>query len=156
MSFSGFQKELQGDVIQNDGFWPNMDAALFNAAYRVPGEYDVETVKTHLKLSIMRVNRQLVEFKAEHMADGRKTLLDVPGVEIGGESALVGLYRHAVSCRAKAGLIQQFRPLTRSKGADSTLEEMDESAAAEGKWLQYSDEAIADLLGVETVRVVLI
>ena len=44
MSFSGNPSKYSEQQIENDGFWPDLSLPEFQKAYRLPGEYLVETL----------------------------------------------------------------------------------------------------------------
>jgi len=156
MSFSGFTDQPQHGVVHNNGFWPDVDIADFQAAYRVPAEFEVPALQNALARAMDWANQQLADFEAAQREAGHNTLGDVPAPEIAGQSRLVGSYEHAVCCRAMALLTWEFRPLTRSSGAKDSLADAEETALTEGKWIQFSEEALAAFRGQDRVCVRLI
>lgn len=156
MSFSGFTDTPQTEVVCNDGFWPDIDLADFAASYRTPAEHETPTLATAITRAMDWANQQLADFQTEQRAAGYATLAEVPAGTLAGQSRLVGCYLHAVSCCAVAFLTWEFRPLTRSSSAKDTLGDAEETALTEGKWLQYAEEALANLRGHDRVSVRLI
>jgi hypothetical protein len=156
MSFSGFTDAPRHETVANDGWFPDMDLAELQTAYRAPADISPEALTRHLALAMAWANAQLAEWRAAREAEGRSSLAGVPASTLGGVSELATLYAHAVCCRAKSRLIWQSRPLSRSGSAKNTLDDADDTGATAGVWMQYAEAALAALQGKETSAVRLI
>lgn len=159
MSFSGFPVTEQDEhvIVENDGFWPAFDLTEFMQVYRLPAEYAPELVADHVRLAIAWANGQLAACKAEALANGHTSLVELPAVDhsgiVGGESVLAIHYRRAVSCQAKALLLAEFMTINRREAARNEAKEGGESRDL---FLTYAEQAIADFLGSGRVDVELI
>ncbi len=156
MSFAGFTDTTQEQTITNDGWFPDIALADFQAAYRVPAEFESETLIRHLALAMAWANRQLATWQAAQETTGVTALGNVSAPAINGESSLVTQYKHAVCCRAKGQLLWEFRPLSQSRSVKSTLDDTDDTTAAAGIWQQYAEAALAEIQGQDVTAVRLI
>lgn len=150
MSFSGFSNNPVNDTVSNDGFFPDQNLATFQAVYRLPAEYNVETVIDGLNQAIIWTNDQLDEWRQVQEAAGYNTLLDVPASQLGTDSRYTLLYSRAVGCYAKAILLRQFYTIERRPAANNDAKESQES---EDIFYEYADAAIADFLGAPRITV---
>ncbi|MBI9109901.1 head completion/stabilization protein [Maridesulfovibrio ferrireducens] len=153
IGFSGLTDEVKDEEIQNESFYPGISVSHFHDCYRVPAEYELEMVKTHLKLAIAWANSQLETFKAEKEAEGITALVDIIAPMIGGETTKIIHYKHAVCCRAKGSLIHQYKTMVQAKGASSRIGDAVEAESQESLFYQYASAAIADLQGKISIMV---
>ncbi|MFW5487365.1 MAG: head completion/stabilization protein [Desulfovibrio sp.] len=156
-SFSGFPSESSQTIVKNDGFWPDLALADFQALYRLPRDYTDALLADHVGLAMLWANRQLEAWKAEKVVAGYATLADVPaalqGGSLGQDTASLLFYRRAVFCHAKALLLPQFATINRREAAKN---EAKESPEYRENFLASAEQAIADLLGHGRVDVELI
>jgi hypothetical protein len=166
MSLTGKPALTTAEPIANDGFWPSIAIGDLLKKYRVPSEFDDDTIKTALMMAIIRVNDQLEQVKTEIIAQGFDALPDYASVHhtraVGGINALQLQYEHAVFARAKAGLLP-FKTLEKRQQGEGTV---DERLETEQYWLDESQGCIkaffdlivpaSNTLGKANARVVLL
>lgn len=146
MSFTGKPELANLPEISNDGFWPDISAYEFAAKMRVPSEYATDVISYGLSLSIIRVNAALADAKSaiETAAYANfAAYLAEHGAIINQTNVLLLQYEHAVYCRAKAFLLQQFNTLNRRADAENAAKE---SAETEQYWLDEAQASIKALL----------
>lgn len=153
MSFSGFTDEKVESAIANDGWFPDLTVSDLQTTYRIPAEYENETVVDAIKQAMIWANRQLKGWKAEKVEAGNSALEDVSDEKIGGEAVVVTLYTRAVFCKAKALLTPQFKTMMRR--ADAKNEGV-EAESTEDKFNQMAADAVADILGTGRIIVELL
>ena len=147
MSFSGNPTTFVEQRIENDGFWPDLSLTEFQKAYRLPGEYLVETLVDGLTTAMIEVDDDLAGVKTTLQAAGLLNLEAAAGVSTPAEWAYaykVKLYKRAVYCRAKANLLTQFATITRRESAENTGKEQPERAET---FLALSQQAVRSLQG---------
>jgi hypothetical protein len=156
-AFSGHTSTASTVVIRNDGFWPDISVAEFQAIYRLPQDYAEQLLVDHLKLGVVWTNRQLVEWKRDMIMRGCGSLSSVPEDEQGGalgdETAALLHYKRAVFTYSKALLLPQFATINRREAARNEARESEETTE---NFLAYAAQAIADFLGSGRVDVELI
>jgi hypothetical protein len=140
-------------VLTNDEWWPDVDVGQMRETLRMDGTVTDMRLEAAAVSAMLSVNRELVAFKAEHVAAGAANLAAVAAPQINGESSLVALYRRAVYCTAGAELLERYRNYdTTNAGSDNaeqltpTIDELRRDA----RW------AIRDLLGITHSTVELI
>jgi hypothetical protein len=152
--------------VENDGFWPSLAIGDLLKKYRVPSEFDDDTIKTALMMAIIRVNDLLEHVKTEIIAQGFDALLDYASVHhtraVGGINAMQLQYEHAVFARAKAGLLP-FKTMEKRQQGESPV---DDRLETEQYWLDESQGCIkaffdlilpgSNVLGKANARVVLL
>ncbi|WP_282362907.1 head completion/stabilization protein [Pseudomonas sp. PS01297] len=156
MSFSGNPTTFVERQIENDGFWPDLSLTEFQKAYRLPGEYLVETLVVGLISAMTEVNEDLARVKDTLLAAGLSNLETAAGVSTPAEWAYahkVELYKRAVYCRAKANLLTQFATITRRESAENTGKEAPERAET---FLAFSQAAVRSLQGRGRMTAVLL
>ncbi len=138
-------------MVQNAPFFPDLDLAIFQQNYRLPGEYREKMLSDRLQLAMLWADAELAEWKTSQEALGYESLATVPGGDpIGGKPPLVLHYTRAVSCKAKAFLLNDYKTMLRKSDAQSDAKESDET---EAKWHQYASEAINNLQGKLSILV---
>ena len=150
MSFNGFSDKTVNSIVKNDGFWPDIDVAVFQSTYRLPAEYEQAMVEGNILLGILWANRQLAEYKAAQIAQGFDTAEAVLGDRYDGKNTQTILYQRAVSCHAKALLLRQFATVNRREAANNEAKESEET---EDKFMEFARDAIADILGISRIGV---
>lgn len=152
---SGFvaTADATDQVINNDGWWPNVDPAEARDILRLDGTVSVARLREALVIAIGSVNTELAIWQAAQAALAIATLADVPAPSIGGTSRLVDLYGRAVRCRAGAYLVERYRNLDITdkgqKNAEAQEPSIDE-LRRDARW------AIADIQGITHATVELI
>ena len=144
MSFTAFSDQVDPEKnIQNSPFWPDLNLSQFQANYRLPVEYRESMLEDRLKLAMVWANNQLFGWKAEQEAAGvaslgEKQVADAP---VWG-SPLVLLYIRAVSCHAKALLLEDYATVMRKSDAVSDAKESEDTT---DKWHRMAVDALNDL-----------
>ena len=139
--------------IVNDGFFPDVDPALFAREMRVRDAVTPERRRRALIDAIITVGNQLAAWRARQLLAGCATLAGVPSPAIDGESRLVQLYRTAVFGEAKAKLVERYRDTDITRAGKDQVEDLDPSI---GELRRDSVYAVRDILGVGRVAVELI
>lgn len=157
MSFSGIDSIESTKVITNDGFWPDMGVGDFQRVYRLPEDYAEDLLADHLMLGMLWANKEVAEWKTTQQAAGYATLQDVPedvqGGSIGKGTAVRLHYIRAVSCYAKAILLEQYPTINRREAAKH---EAAESKETHERFMVQAQNAIDDLMGRSRCNVELI
>jgi len=147
MSFSGKPTTLVDQVIENDGFWPNLSVAEFQKGYRLPAEYLGEMLAADLTTAMIEVNTDLATVSATLQAVDVSNLEAAAGFTTPAEIAYahkVMLYKRAVYCRAKASLLTQFATVNRRESAENIGKELPERGET---FLAFSQAAVRSLQG---------
>lgn len=144
--FTGFADSIPaGTTVANAEFFPDIDLAKFQQEYRLPGEYRQEMLTSRMQLAMLWANSELAEWAVSQQAAGHASLAAVPGGDaIGGVSPLEIHYTRAVSCKAKAYLLQDYKTMMRKTDAASDAKEADDT---EAKWHQFARNAINTMQG---------
>nr|VVV04447.1 hypothetical protein AW0309160_01842 [Aliivibrio wodanis] len=122
--FSGSSgADYQDTVIENDGFWPNLNAGDFEKRRSIPTDMDSETVAYALAAAIAQINIALINKKTAYEAEGITSANEVLGQpKIGDKNLLVILYEKAVFARAKADLVPEFATVQTKDAGDRVAE----------------------------------
>lgn len=153
MSFSGNPTKIVERQIENDGFWPSFSLAQFQEAYRLPGEYLVETLVDGLTTAMIEVNQDLARLKARWQAVGVSSVESADPMVLPERTFHVATYKRAVYCRAKANLLPQFATITRRESAENTGKEAPERAET---FLAFSQASVRSLQGRGRITAVLL
>ncbi|WP_370550914.1 head completion/stabilization protein [Edwardsiella tarda] len=120
--FDGKTIDYQQTAIQNDGFWPDIDAGDFERARTIPPTIDHGVVINALLTAIAELNMSLAATQTRYREAGYDTADAVPGpAAIGARlrdeaprrTHLTALYIKAVYARAKADLLPEFATVGR-------------------------------------------
>ena len=107
--FTGQNKEYQNTEIENDGFWPNINAGDFEKRRGVPIDLDNDSIAYSVVSAVGQINIELQKTKIAYLADGYSTANAVPGQpKIADKNLLVILYEKAVFARAKSELLPEY------------------------------------------------
>ncbi|BBT15117.1 phage head completion protein [Metapseudomonas otitidis] len=153
MSFSGKPTTLVEQVIENDGFWPDLGVAEFQKGYRLPAEYLVELLADGITAAMGEVNRDLAKRKRAWLAAGVTQVASADPLLLPERGFYVAIYKRAVYCRAKAYLLQQFATVNRRAEAANLAKEAPETHEA---FLAYSQQAVRQIQGRGRVTAVLL
>lgn len=124
--------QLPDTLITNDGFFPTISFHDFIRVTRINREYRVETIIHHLRLAIMRANRDLAACKAQWQQAGHESLEEVPdngclAAELDGTTALELNYKEAVYCWAKRELMFAYATMNRKDQAANAGKESEDT-----------------------------
>jgi len=139
--------------IVNDGFFPNVDPALFREQLRIRDAVTPARAREALIAAILGVGRDLAAWAVTKIADGHDKLASVPSPSIDGTSRLVLLYRRAVFTAAKAELVERYRDTDMTGAGQRKAEDLEPSV---GELRRDSLHAIRDILAVTRTTVELI
>ncbi len=142
MSFSGKPTTFVDRVIENDGFWPDLSIAEFQAGYRLPGEYLVDLLAADLNMAMVEVNTDLAKCKARLQADGVSHVESADTRDLQARTFRAAIYKRAVYCRAKANLLPQFASVNRRAEAENVGKEAPETRES---FLALSQAAVRTL-----------
>lgn len=145
MGFSGNPAPVAApQVIENDGFWPDLDLAEFQRIHRLPTNDLVDLQIIELKLARGSVNTDLAALKARWQGRGVSSVESADSTILPERTYQADLYKQAVYYRAKAKLLPQFATATRRETAENTGKEAPESSA---KLQEFSAQAVRALQG---------
>lgn len=149
MSFSGKPATVVEQIIENNGFWPDLSLAEYQKAYRLPGEYLSEVLVTQLELAMAEVNQDLQKLANSWQGLGITEVASADS-RLEERAFKVKLYKRAVYCRAKATALTDFATVTRRDVAENTGKEAPERA---DQYLAFSQQAIRALQGRSRITV---
>jgi hypothetical protein len=140
-------------VIENDGFFPDIDPSAARARMRIDGTVTPERLTAALTEAAASVNRQLAVWKQARLEAGTWMLEDVQADTIGGISILVQRYHRAVECYATASLIERYRSFDATNEGHQYADKLEspiDDLRRDARW------AISDILGVARSTIELI
>jgi Phage head completion protein (GPL). len=111
--FSGKPIDYQDEVLENAGFWPNLNLKDFQEQRKIPADLSADTAAQALLTAAVEVNEDLVKVEASWRVKGYDAAEDVPGVKLNGVNGLCAQYTKAVFARAKADLLGEFATIGR-------------------------------------------
>jgi hypothetical protein len=149
--FNGLEIDYQEIIIQNDGFWPDINIADFQKSRSITAAISADLIRDALLTAISEVNISLERFKTKHVASGVSAINDIKGINSDGINSVTALYKKAVYSRAKSDLIGEFVAISNVKQQiDANQNEMESKLLAEGT------RAIRTILGYRRSSVELI
>lgn len=151
--FSGKPNAPVEQIIENDGFWPDLSMAEFQKGYRLPGEYLADMLAADLTMAMHEVNLDLAKLKARWQDVGVSNVESADSTVLPERTFQVSLYKRAVYTRAKASLLTQFATVTRREVAVNTGKEAPERADT---YLTFSQGAVRALQGRSRITAVLL
>ncbi|MBP5957209.1 MULTISPECIES: head completion/stabilization protein [Pseudomonas] len=153
MSFSGKPTTLVEQVIENDGFWPNLSVTEFQKGYRLPAEYLVDMLVTDLTTAMCEVNSDLAKRKGQWQKMGIACVECADPMVLPKHTFHTATYKRAVYCRAKASLLTQFATVNRRESAENIGKELPERGET---FLEFSQQAVRSLQGRGRITAVLL
>lgn len=142
--FSGKPTNLVEQIIENDGFWPDLSMVEFQKSYRLPAEYLVDMLATDLNTAMHEVNLDLARLKARWQAAGVSHVETADSTVLPERTYQAQLYKRAVYTRAKASLLTQFATVTRRAEAENAGKQAPERIET---FLEFSQQAVRALQG---------
>jgi len=139
-SWDDVPAEPTDEEIDAGAFFPAVSTAVFRETYRIPAELPAETVRTLLRLAVLRVRSRLNPYRARMAAAGYGSLAEVP--QEGDEKLL--LWKRAVSCEAKAELLRETVTVDRKPEAENAAKSAPET---EREYKRLAALAIRELSG---------
>lgn len=149
--FSGQDSSQAPSIINNDGFWPDLDLAEFQTERAMSPNIDPTLLRDAIVSSVVEINFSLDKHKTKLINQGFTKANDVGVVSVEGISSTVIIYKKAVFARAKADLIGEFVSISsRDQNLGENQKEMRNALLAE------STREIRKLLGLKRCGVSLI
>lgn len=136
--------------VTNNGFFPNVDLALFRTVMRVDQTVTPERTVQALLDAMIAVNKELHVWQINSQA---KSLSKVPSIRYGDKTKLEHLYQTALFNRAKGLLVENYRDFDSTKSGHDRADEMQTRI---DDYLRQSREAIRNMLGIPRMTVALI
>ncbi|WP_294275751.1 head completion/stabilization protein [uncultured Sphingomonas sp.] len=141
-------------AIQTGGWFPPIDPALFRDEQRVDANAITDArVRQALIAAIIRVGRDLEEWRLGQVTAGFATLDQVPALWIDDQSELAILYRRAVFTAAKAEIVERFVDVDLTGRGEREASQLDPTVA---ELRRDSVHAVREILGVGRMTVDLI
>lgn len=162
--FDGKSIHYQQAIIQNDGFWPDIDAGDFEKSRSIPAVTSHETVLTALLCAVTEINTELAARREYWQEQGYTRAADIPGYTVlqpeprntdaqpeRMQNHITALYTKAVYARAKADLLPESASVGRREAQPS-------SEASENRRTLLAEAAMAvrALLGRPRASIALI
>lgn len=144
MSFSGKPTTFVEQIIENDGFWPNLSVAEFQKGYRLPAEYLGEMLAADLTMAMFEVNTDLAQLKARWQDAGVSSVESADTTILPERTYQAATYKRAVYTRAKASLLIQFATVNRREAAENIGKELPERSET---FVALSQAAVRSLQG---------
>lgn len=111
--FSGNPINYQDVLLENAGFWPDLNLKDFQAQRSLPPDVDADTIGQAMIAAVLEVNAELEAVAGKYQAQGYDSAAAVPGVTMAGINGLCAQYTKAVFARAKADLLGEFATIGR-------------------------------------------
>lgn len=144
----------QNTEIQNDGFWPDINAGDFEQRRGVPAHMDKQAIASAVAAAMAQINIALTKVKNKHQSEGVETAASVQGQpSIGEKNLLVILYESAVYARAKADLLLEYATQQTKDAGDRSAESGSETKTS---LLAESQQHVKAIKGKSRVGVELI
>lgn len=159
--FDGKSIHYQQAIIQNDGFWPDIDAGDFEKSRTIPAVTSHETVLTALLCAVTEINNELAARREYWQEQGYIRAADIPGYTVlqpeshdtpaKTQNHITALYTKAVYARAKADLLPESASVGRREAQPSS-----EASESRRTLLAEAAMAVRALLGRPRASIALI
>ena len=162
--FDGKSIHYQQAIIQNDGFWPDIDAGDFEKSRSIPAVTSHETVLTALLCAVTEINTELAARREYWQKQGYAMAADIPGYSVlrptprdadtqvsRTPNHIAALYTKAVYARAKADLLPESASVGRREAQSSS-----EASESRRTLLAEAAMAVRALLGKPRASIALI
>jgi len=116
--------------VKNTFFWPDIDLQQLRESLRYEGTVTAQRLRLAVKTAISEVNAELYDWRADQMAAGFKTLVDVPAEALDGVSEKITHYLAAVEAITAATIAERYR----GYDASGTKKAGDVEASADEYW----------------------
>lgn len=114
-------------VITNDGWFPDIDPALFRKQMRIRDSVTPERLREAVLGAMIAIGNVLASWRAPLELAGAAALEQVTSPQLGGESRLVVLYRRAIGAQAKADLVERYRDTDLTGAGQRQVSDLDQS-----------------------------
>ncbi|MBL4830881.1 MAG: head completion/stabilization protein [Aliivibrio sp.] len=146
--------DYQNTVIENDGFWPNLNAGDFEKRRGLPASQDSERISIAVANAAAEVNLQLEMLKTKYMAEGIVKAVDIIAFpKIKSKNRVVIQYESAVNARAKADLLPDIATVHQRKEGDNLANRSEET---KNELLAESQRIIRNMCGLNRSSVALL
>lgn len=159
--FDGKSIHYQQAIIQNDGFWPDIDAGDFEKSRSIPAVTSHDTVLTALLCAVTEINAELAARRECWLEQGHTRAADIPGYSVLQpeprntdaqiQNHITALYTKAVYARAKADLLPESASVGRREAQPSS-----EASESRRTLLAEAAMAVRALLGRPRASIALI
>lgn len=156
MSFLATQSPpaaVEEPTVSNDGWFPGVDPTAVRAQARLDGTVTKERLHQALVSAMVDVNRELLVYKLQWLAEGVNSLAQVPGPDTAGERVWLIHYRNAVIAHIQASMAERYRDFDTTGDGDKKADELQSSADTHRRNLRW---AISGILGIPRTTVELI
>lgn len=110
--FNGRANETTDSVIDNQGFWTNINIGEFIENRSIPLQIPLSLVKSALVYAMGSLDLDLKEVEENYRSQGYNHINEVPAPQFEGNSFFEQLYKKAVFARAKNELLPEFATLS--------------------------------------------
>lgn len=141
------------DVVENDGWFPDIDLGELRTAMRLDGTVTAERLREAVIDAIASANAELATWRDAQLAAGHTSLADVPAPAVGGGSVQLARYRRAVYHLAHADLTERYRDYDATKSGGQKADDLE---ATTGDARRNARWALNDLRGIARTTVELI
>ncbi len=144
MSWSGYEPATLTEELTNNGFFPDLSLGDFIRDYRIPIEYEKESLVHHLTMAMLDVNKQLSSRVKSWTASGAHELAEVEQETMGEVKALVEHYKRACFASAKARMLKLFESMVQKAEAENSAKSSDDTYQY---WKGVCQISLAELKG---------
>lgn len=149
--FSGQDFNQSSIVVNNDGFWPDLDLSEFQVERAMSPNINARLLRDAIVSAVVEINLTLEQYKKTQISNGVNTASKCGVVSVDGISSTVIIYKKAVFARAKADLVGEFVSIaSRDDKIGESQKEMRTALLAE------STREVRKLLGLRRCGVALI
>lgn len=148
---SGTANHKPSGTLTNNGFYPDIDLEHARKSLRLDGAVTDERLEQAAISAVLDVNHDLQPLAAKYK--DFSSLADVPSDQVGGDSALLHLYRRAVYCSIGAEIAERYRSYDSTAQGNQRADDLTPSI---DEYRRDSRFAIRDLLKRVRVTVELI
>lgn len=141
------------EIIENTGFWPDLNLADFRSVMRTDGTVTTPRLKQVVLTATAEVNAELYGFRQRQQQLGYAGLAEVPAEKLAGQSVRVHHYRNAVWCWARAVLNERYQDYDATAAATKRGEVLDDAAGdlwRDARWaisrVQDAPHSIVELI----------
>ncbi|MGF1876672.1 head completion/stabilization protein [Photobacterium frigidiphilum] len=146
MFTGGAGGEYQCTAIDNDGFWPNIQAGDFEKRRGIPAAQDADRIAIALVNAMAEVNQQLTDLKVTYQQAGYDSAIEVPAFPVmKNKNRVVYQYESAVFARAKSDLLPDIATVHTKEKGDHLA---DRSADTRTELLAESQRIIRNMKGL--------
>lgn len=143
----------ESQPITNNGFWPDIDPALFRDRHRIDSTITEGRVIQALGVALRDINRQLADWQVQQLDAGVYASDAVPAEPWQVPGHATDLYRQAIFAEAHARILESYRDYSATRDGDERGEAKNDAAEdyrRDARW------AISEIIGEPHTTVELI